>query len=226
MIRFVATAALIAAAVPAQAAERNFLMTGFDSVGSAVAYDVIVTTGKGYGVKAVGPQDKLDRLKIDVSGSRLRIDRERGWFQWSDKDPVKIYVSLPVMKAASVAGSGNMSVDRVKGDAFRAGVAGSGNLAVASVDVREFKLSVAGSGDATAAGKCTASDVSVAGSGNADLSALKCETMEIGIAGSGNVRAFVTKAVTGGTAGSGDLTVTGGARCSVRAAGSSSIDCD
>lgn len=226
MSRIALAGLLLVAAAPATAAERNFTLSGFDAVGSAGSFDVVVTTGKGYSVKAVGTQRDLDRLKIEVADRRLRIGTEgRGWFDWSKSEPVKVYVSLPALNAASVAGSGDMTVDRVKGEAFKGSVAGSGNLKIGNLDVKAPTFSVAGSGNASAAGRCNALKVSVAGSGDLELADLKCETLDASIAGSGNVRAFATKLVTGGLAGSGDLTVNGGAKCQLRAAGSSKVSC-
>lgn len=226
MAMVTAAAVTAFASTQAWAAERRFTVTGFDEIEVAGPFDVVVNVGKGQSVRAVGEAKDLDRLKVEVSGNELRIGtKERRWMDWSDSDPIKIYVTVPALKAASLAGSGDMQVDRVKADAFVASIAGSGDLAIASLTANNARFSIAGSGDLTAAGSCRTAEVSIAGSGDVNISALRCQTLSARVAGSGDITANATKDAKLTVMGSGAITVAGGAKCDVSKMGSGSARC-
>lgn len=214
------------ASTQASAAERKFTVTGFNEIEVAGPFDVVVNVGKGQSVRAVGDADDLDRLKVEVSGNELRIgSKERRWMDWSDSNPIKIWVTVPALKAVSLAGSGDMQVDRVKADAFVGSIAGSGDLAIASLTADHARFSIAGSGDLTASGSCRTTEVSIAGSGDADISGLRCQTLSARVAGSGDITANATKDAKLTVMGSGAITVSGGAKCDVSKMGSGSARC-
>lgn len=213
-------------AANAWAAERKFMVTGFDEIKVAGPFEVVVSVGKGQSVRAVGAQNDLDRLKVEVSGGELRIGtRERGWSDWSTTQPVRIWVTVPSLKAASIAGSGDLRIDRVKADGFSGSVAGSGDLAIAELNATAAKFSIAGSGDLMASGTCQDASVSVSGSGKANIGELRCRSLSGSVTGSGTINANATRTAKLSVVGSGDVTVTGGAKCDVSKMGSGSVRC-
>lgn len=227
-VAMLAAAGVLAAvaAVQAHAAERNFTVTGFNEIEVAGPFDVVVNVGKGQSVRAMGDADDLDRLKVEVVGGELRIgSKERRWTDWSRSQPVKIWVTVPALRAASIAGSGDMQIDRVKGDSFNGSIAGSGDLTIASLSATSTKFSVAGSGDLTASGNCRSADVSIAGSGDVNIGGLRCQTLKASIAGSGAVSANASQAAKLSIMGSGDIVVSGGAKCDVSKMGSGTVRC-
>ncbi len=214
------------AAASAWAAERKFTVSNFDEIEVAGPFDVVVNVGKSVSVRAVGAQRDLDRLKVEVSGGELHIGtRERGWFDWSKTEPVKLWVTVPSLKAASLAGSGDMQIDRVKADNFTGSIAGSGDLSIASLNATTAKFSIAGSGDLTASGSCRTASASIAGSGDVNIGGLRCQSLTGSIAGSGNINANATQTAKISLMGSGDVVVSGGAKCDVSKMGSGSVRC-
>jgi hypothetical protein len=221
-----AVGAATGVASPVSAAERNFAVGGFDEIEVAGPFDVVINVGKARSVRAAGDADDLDRLKVEVRGNELHIgSKERRWTDWSRSQPIKIWVTVPTLKSASVAGSGDMQIDRVKGDSFNASIAGSGDLTIAALSATNAKFSVAGSGDLTASGSCRAADVSIAGSGDVNIGGLRCQSLKASIAGSGGINANATQAAKLSIMGSGDITVSGGAKCDVSKMGSGSVRC-
>jgi hypothetical protein len=216
-----------ATAVAGPAGTRSFAPGAFTAVSLEGADDVRVVTGAVAGVTATGPEAELAKLDIRVEGSTLKIGRKReSWgMNWSNSKSVTVTVTTPGITAAAIGGSGNMSVDKVRGDAFRGSIGGSGNLDLADVDVLRASLSVAGSGDARAVGKAAAIDVSLAGSGDIDATRLDSETADISIAGSGSVRAAARKSAKISLVGSGDVEVKGTTDCAVSKTGSGEAKC-
>src|SRR3546814_5216611 len=78
----------------------------------------------------------------------LKVGRRGNSVSWGgDKGrAIKIMVTMPALRGASVAGSGNLSVDRVEGDDFAASASGSGNLTIGAIKTQSASFSVAGSG--------------------------------------------------------------------------------
>lgn len=208
-------------------ATRGFDVRGFDRVALRGSDDVVVRVGGAESVTATGPQQVLDKLEVKVVDGELRIGREKGWsWGWSrDQDRTVVTVTLPLLRGASVAGSGDMKVDNVQTASFSGAVAGSGHLSIASLAADAASFDIAGSGDATVAGAAKSIDVSIAGSGNLDARGLKSERAKISIAGSGDVRAAVSGEADVSILGSGDVDIAGTPRCRVSKMGSGDVRC-
>lgn len=211
------------------ASTRSFAATGFDRVALRGSDNVVVRVGAAESVTASGPQDELEKLTIVVKDGELRIGRERkdGWnMGWSSGgERVVVTVTLPRLRGASVAGSGDMQVDRVQTTSFDGAIAGSGNLRIAQLTADAASLDIAGSGDAFLAGRATSLNVSIAGSGNLDANGLKADRAKISIAGSGDVSAQVASEADVSILGSGDVRIAGTPRCRVSKKGSGDVTC-
>lgn len=227
MIHLVVIAAVIAVtAAPAAAAERRFPVGDFSGIALAGSPNVTVVTGPAASVRASGSDAALDRLEIGVDGGTLKIGTKRGLdWSWRDYGRVTIAVTVPMLRAVDVGGSGDVVVDRVKSHDFTAAIAGSGSIRVGALDADLTNFSIAGSGSVTAAGRCSAETAKIRGSGDLKLSGLKCMTLSANIAGSGAIDAYATQTATLAMMGSGDIRVTGGARCTVSSTGSGKAHC-
>lgn len=213
------------AACSAGAAERNFPVTAFDRLAVGGSSDVTVTTGKAVGVTATGDPRALDRLDIRVDDGKLIIGTKGSWNSGGSTEKTRIAVTVPMLRAAAVSGSGNVRVDRIDTADFEAAVSGSGNLALPSLAASKARFAVAGSGNVDAAGRSNETAAKVSGSGGLDISGLKTGVLTASVSGSGNVDAYATTSAALSVAGSGDIRVRGGARCSISKAGSGSVDC-
>ncbi|MGN6057097.1 MAG: head GIN domain-containing protein [Sphingomicrobium sp.] len=209
---------------------RNYQVGNFQKLEVAGPYDVEVRTGANPGVSARGSEKLLERTEVVVDGDRLLIRPQRtgGWFHfgWSNHGKANFVVTVPELRSATIAGSGDIKVDQVHGDSFEGTVAGSGGLNLGSANVQLLKLSIAGSGGVkAAAGKVQNGEYEIAGSGDVDARAVQADQAKVSIAGSGSVRAQATRTADVSIMGSGDVDVTGGAKCSVSKAGSGNVRC-
>ena len=212
----------------ASAGQRSYQAGAFDSISAAGPHNVVVAVGGGWSVRAEGPAEVLDKMEVVVEGRDLQIRPRREFrnnYRWDDRRRATFHVTAPRLRAATVAGSGDMRIDRVDGDRFSGAIAGSGNLEVASLRVSRASLSIAGSGDLSARGSAARSDLSIAGSGNLKLGQLASRTASVSIAGSGNADLNAGETVSVSIIGSGDVAVAGPARCSVTRIGSGSVRC-
>jgi hypothetical protein len=205
--------------------ERRFNLAGFDSVSLTGPHDVVVTVGREHSVRAEGDADILDKLRIEVEGRRLAIGMQRGNWNFRNRPKTIIYVTMPAIRGAAIAGSGDIRIDRVEGQDFSASIGGSGDIEIAALRVDEADFSIAGSGNIRAAGSAGRSKVSIAGSGDVDTGGLEVRTASLSIVGSGNVRARAMEAAVVSIMGSGDVDLSGSAKCSVSKMGSGTVRC-
>ncbi len=184
--------------------------------------NVIFKTGDSFTITASGDAAALEALRYVIKDGRLVVGRkDKGW----KGAPATITITAPSISALTLAGSGDLTADKVNGDDVKLSLAGSGNLKVADVTAKTLKGSIAGSGNFDIAGKATSADYSVAGSGKLQAGKLATTDAEISVAGSGDVDANATGAVKAKIAGSGNINVTGGAKCTSSSAGSGKVNC-
>lgn len=208
--------------------ERDFQVGAFEQIEVAGHYDVEVRTGSAPSVHATGPEKDLESLVVEVKGNRLLIHarKSKGFHMgWSSHEPTRIAVTVPMLSAASIAGSGGIKVDRVASESFKGEIAGSGDLDVGAIEAGSVDLSIAGSGNIRAAGKAKTAQYNIAGSGDIDAQGLVSENADVSIAGSGNVTANATATASVSSLGSGDVALSGGAKCEVSKHGSGDVRC-
>lgn len=208
--------------------QRNYQVGGFQSIEVAGPYEVEVRTGGAPSVSASGPEKLIERLVVEVKGDRLLIHpRQENGFNWSSsRGTAKVQVTAQMLRAAAIAGSGGVSVDKISGDRFDGSIAGSGDLRLDSVDVQSLKLAVGGSGDVEArSGQARNAEYSIAGSGGIDTKGVRADTASISIAGSGSVNGQATGSASVSIMGSGDVSLSGGAKCTVSKMGSGEARC-
>jgi hypothetical protein len=209
---------------------RNYQIGNFQQIEVAGPYDVEVRTGSNASVSARGGQKLLERTIVEVKGDKLIIhpERQKGWFHmgWSNHGNAKFRVTVPQLTGATIAGSGDIRIDRVTGNSFEGVVAGSGGLDVGTLDVQQLKLAIAGSGGAKAgSGKAQTAKYDIAGSGDVDAGQVTTQDVDVSIAGSGSIRAHSSGTAKVSIMGSGDVDISGGAKCSISKAGSGDVRC-
>lgn len=209
-------------------ASRNFTVGSFDQVEVSGPYDVEIRTGATPSVSANGPQNLVERMDVRVHDGRLLIRprKEEGRFQWGNRGHVEVKVTVPGLRAADIAGAGDIRIDRIGGERFEAGIRGSGDLLIDTLEAKAFAASIAGSGDIRAASGSTEQvDLRIGGSGHIDTQGVTAKAAAATISGSGNIAATATDTATVRIFGSGDVEITGGAKCTVENKGAGSFRC-
>jgi hypothetical protein len=208
---------------------RNYQISNFQQIEVAGPYDVEVRTGANASVSARGSEKLLERTIVEVKGDKLVIhpEKNRGFmnFGWSHHGKARFTVTVPQLSGATIAGSGDIHVDKVQGNSFEGVVAGSGGINVAALNVQQLKLAIAGSGGVKGAGKARSAKYDIAGSGDVDAGQIQTQSVDVSIAGSGSVKANASSTAAVSIMGSGDVDVTGGAKCSISKAGSGDVRC-
>ncbi len=211
-------------------ASKTYGVGNFSAIEVAGPYDVEVRTGSNASVSGQGSAKLLDHTVVEVQGDKLMIhpQESHSFFHWGWGHHRKAHfiVTVPQLAGATIAGSGDVSVDKVSGANFEGIVAGSGTLSVASMTVQQLKLSIAGSGGIKAgSGTAQSGKYDIAGSGDIDAGAIQAGGLDVTIAGSGGIKAHSNGAANVSVMGSGDVDIAGGAKCTISKAGSGSVHC-
>jgi hypothetical protein len=219
---------LLLAGTPAGAAMRNYSVISFDRLIVTGPFDVSVKVGPGASVHAEGAQEAIDRLSVEQQGNTLVVKPlPDGWGGWpkGDHGMVRVSITTPALSQLSVTGSGDVMVDRVRGDALDLRLSGSGSLRVGTMDVIKLQTVSTGSGDMTLAGKSFSGNFLLSGSGNLKGEALAVQNAEASLVGSGDMTLNATAKAKLTLSGSGNLRITGPATCQVTQSGSGALDC-
>src|SRR5689334_9316515 len=97
---------------------RNYQVGNFQQIEVAGPYDVTVRTGANASVAAEGGQKLLDRTVVVVQGDKLIIHpkEKHSWFSFgSHSGKASFTVTVPQLSGATMAGSGDIHIDQVKG---------------------------------------------------------------------------------------------------------------
>jgi len=216
----------LAVSAPAQAATRNFGVSGFDRVRIDGPYKVTLTTGVPPFANASGSQTALDAVSIDVQGRTLVVHVSRSaWGGYPDKDagPVEINIGTHDLSAAYLNGAGSLQINRVKSLAFELSAQGSGLATIGDADVDQLLVGVVGSASASIAGRAGKLTATVRGISLLDASGLAIKDATISAEGAATVKANVTNAVKVDGTGPATITLTGDPSCTTHMTGSASV---
>jgi len=197
----------------------------FDSVELAGAARVVVRTGASFSVRAEGPPPAFANFRVARTGRKLEIGHRYDGRNTPLEGRITVYVTLPVLVAAAVGGSGSIDADRGGGTEFSGAVGGSGNLRVARLEAGRATLSVGGSGTIVAAGEVGTLKAAIGGSGDIAAPNLRASRADVSVGGSGSVRATVAGSASVSIAGSGNVDLGPQAHCAVSKVGSGSARC-
>src|SRR5688500_9331412 len=128
---FVPIIALLACfPLPADAATRNFGVSGFDRVRVEGPFKVRLATGVAPFASASGLANALDSIAIEVQGRTLVVRGIRsswGGYPGESKGPVEISIGTHELTAAYLNGAGSLAIDKVRGLSFELSVQGAGS---------------------------------------------------------------------------------------------------
>jgi hypothetical protein len=192
----------------------------FHSIGLSISADVILMQGD-QKVEIDAESNIIDNITTKVKNGSWEIKfKERV----KNYDKITIYITIPDLRAVSVAGSGDiMTKGAFTGmDNLSLSVAGSGDMKLEG-EANSVSVSIAGSGDVVMAGTANKVDVSIAGSGDVNLEDLVAGGCDVSIAGSGNCKVNTSGSLDVSIVGSGDVYYTGEAKVHSSVMGSGNV---
>lgn len=220
-----ASAALVFAA-PADAATRNFGITGFTKVRVDGPFKVNVSTGVAPFARATGSPQALDRVAIEVRGDTLVIQANAsswGGYPGKDAGPVEVSVGSHELGNAWLNGAGSLAIDKVNGLAFSLSVQGSGAAEIGDVQADRMNVSLVGTASARLKGRTAKLTALVRGISTLDAAGLQSRDATIGAEGPATIDATVTNAATVDASGTATIRLGGTPACTLNVKGSTSV---
>jgi hypothetical protein len=215
-----------AAAAPADAATRNFGVSGFDRIRVDGPFKVRLTTGVAPFAIASGSANAIDAVAVEVNGRTLIVRSNRsswGGYPGEAKGPVEISIGTHELTAAWVNGAGSLAIDKAKGLSFDLSVQGAGTASIGSVAVDQLKVALSGTASASIAGSAPRLTAIVRGISTLDAPGLTSKNATIGAQGPATVRLTVTETAKVDAQGAAAVALTGNPACIVKAVGSATV---
>ncbi|MFT3964345.1 MAG: DUF2807 domain-containing protein [Sphingobium sp.] len=211
------------------AARQSYSISDFDTIRLEAPVEVAITTGKGASATGTGDRETLDMLNLEMN-SRTLVIRMRNSFTLGGSGgkprlPTRIALATGGLTRVAVLGAGNLTADALKGARVNATLSGSGRLTVGQVDADRIDAGQSGSGTMILAGKALELVTTASGSGRLDGTALDARRVRVTTEGSVDVQLTAREEADANANGTGQISITGKARCTVRKIGSASIHC-
>jgi hypothetical protein len=218
--------ATLAAAVPANAAERSFTVTGFDRIRIDGPYRVRLATGVAPFAKASGSAAALNSVSIEVQGKTLIVRKNpSGWggYPGESPGPIEIAVGSHELSTAWLNGAGSLAIDKAKGQSFDLEIQGAGSIAIGRLAVDRLRAGISGSGSAVVGGNAAEVKAIVRGTSTFDGSALTAKNATVGAEGNAVVKLTATDTAKVDALGIATVELGGRPACLLRAVGSAVV---
>jgi hypothetical protein len=208
---------------------RTYDVAEFQRVSTVGPQDIVITYGETPSVRAEGSAQALNMLEVAVVDGALTIrPRSEGWqWAWPRLARTTYFVTVPRLDAVALDGSGDVRVDKVEAESFRASVSGpGGDLSIDSLTAGEADFTINGTGSIAAKGTARATRVEISGPGNLRGNGLRSQTADVSVSGPGDAELTVDDIARIFASGPAEVDIAGTARCSVSESGPADVDCE
>ncbi len=195
-------------------------LADFTGVKLTMDAHVILTQGDEQNVVVEGKSDIINEINLDIHNGVWTIKTDRCV---RNVDDLTFFITLPVLREASVTGSGDIISDNVfiEND-VEFNISGSGEIDIA-IEADDLDLNISGSGKIKLEGLADEIDASISGSGDIRAFNLPVRLCDINIAGSGDAEVTVSEVLDVNIAGSGDVYFRGNPILDVSITGSGNV---
>jgi hypothetical protein len=218
--------ALAGCAVPAPSgilvSEDRIVAADVHAVVLATSGNLEVVIGDEPALTVTAPQRLIDRLTSDSSDGVLTFGSIGGSVV-NAFDSIQYTLTLPLVDALEIVGSGDAEVDFSGAEDVDIQVDGSGDLRAVGIDAGAVHVTISGSGDARISGAADEGEFTVIGSGDLDASELRVDAGAAEVSGSGNLSVHAVDRLDATVSGSGEIRYAGTPRLARDISGSGDI---
>ena len=205
---------------------RNLNLDSFDAITLLGIDNITIIQGEEQEVKVTGYPNIINDLNTSISNKEWQVKLKNGCYRNSK---LNIEITLPQLSAATLTGSGNITVnDFLNQDQQAFLINGSGNIDLGGNNgSTELSLSIIGSGNIHISKDfedLELVNLNITGSGNLDAYAMKADHYNVMISGSGNANIFAVSSLSGTITGSGDINFKGNPLVDVTITGSGNVN--
>jgi hypothetical protein len=166
-------------------------------------------TQAGADAAKVAADDNIEpMIETLIEGDTLVLRMQAG-AAFTTRNPPTVLVDSKNLQSISLKGSGDVSMERFKGDSLTLNLTGSGDIRLGLLELRELSATLIGSGDLQAAGRAETQNWTLNGSGDVDARSLSGRSIKASLHGSGDLSLGVADTLEADLNGSGDLSYAG-----------------
>ena len=181
----------------------------FNAVSVSGPYHVQLRQGENYSVKVRGERDDLKRMKVERSGSELRIDhQERNLNLFRDRDPVLIQITAPNIRKIDLSGAIRADISRITGDNLRMNFAGA-IRSNTSVNVRDLRVEISGASISKFTGRADRFELDATGASGIDAQGLKANAVDVDLTGASVAEVYAVNTLRADASGASKITYSG-----------------
>lgn len=228
MTRFLLALPILAAALPAHAADRPYPVSDFDRLVVEGPYRVHLVVGRATTARAHGTRDGLDRTSIESNGTTLRIRPQRntwGANAGGDPGPVTIELTTRSLRSARLVGPATLEVEGAGGLNVEFMVEGSGTLRATRVAADALSLGLLGAGTLEIAGTAKTLRGQFQGTGSIAAATLAADAATITSNTAGTVALQVNGRAEITAYGLGTVAVSGHPACVLTGTAAAQVNC-
>lgn len=217
-----ATLPLLACATPAQADERRYMLTDFDTVRIEGPYEVTIAAGSAPTAIATGAGRSFDTVAVRVESRTLVVSAGQeawGGYPGTRTAAPRIAVTVPALRSASVQGGARLAVDRMTGQTVTLQLLGAGSIAVQAAKADMLSAGIVGSGAITIGGTARRARFAANGAGSIDASAATIDALTVDWQSVGAAKASVRYTAEIYARGQGPVEILGKAACKISGVG-------
>lgn len=202
--------------------KQNRELAHFTALASAVSGNVEIELGNTEGVTIEADDNILPLIETVIENDTLRIRPARRDVSFNTRN-MKIVVHARALRRVSVAGSGSIAADNLRGENLQFDIGGSGSLDLRNLASESVTVALGGSGNFKASGNTERLQVSIGGSGEVHAGQLAARDAVVSIGGSGEATVWAKQSLSLSVSGSGDIGYYGDPKVSKSISGSGSI---
>ncbi|MEE9389269.1 MAG: head GIN domain-containing protein [Paracoccaceae bacterium] len=210
---FLAGATTLAVSLPAFSQEREYDLTGFNSVDVSAGLSVELEIGPDFEVVAEASNNRtLKQLDITVRGDKLIVSRDSGWLDFSlfsARRDATIRITLPDLTAIQASSGADVFVTGDYGDSLRASTSSGAELDLENVSGQSLRFKASSGSELRAQGECGALDVSSSSGASIRVDELSCNVVDATASSGSDIRAFASKSAVAHASSGGGVRITG-----------------
>jgi len=183
---------------------RDLAFSGFDSLLASDGVNVTLTQGP-FGVRLEAPEGRLERIRVEQSGTTLAIGLNPGTMLSGSRERYAVSVSAPSVSMIAASGGAAVEAGPLQSEQLTLRASGGADIDIADVRIGALEASASGGGAIDIAGACTRAVLAASGGGDVDGEALDCDSVTAEASGGGDIDAGVGATAHGKASGGGDV---------------------
>jgi phage shock protein PspC (stress-responsive transcriptional regulator) len=184
-------------------------VTNFRKISVVGPFYVKIIKDAGFGVKAWGEAEDLNKMKYEVEDGELKIyPRKSGFSLGNDMNPIYISIQMPNLQEVSLVGASTGEIADFKADRLKITQTGATRCFLRTTS-RRLNLDLTGASVAVVQGTTDVMEANVVGACKLKAGKLRVETAELDVTGGSAADVFVTRELKADVNGGSDLTYKG-----------------